>query len=135
VGARLRLQRGSSRAGVSLRPQGVKLFPLQLEVQRSESATTKLNLHGWIVPRARAPFNVGELAACVGAWLVGWIRGWALGWLALAARQLWLGRLPIDGLAWWVVVDRQAGKLSGFFLGPTNHPIPGQHIAQPFFDH
>ena len=82
---------------------------------------------------ARAPFTVGELAACVGAWLVGWIRGWALGWLALAARQLWLGRLPIDGLAWWVVVDRQAGKLSGFFLGPTNHPIPGQHIAQPFF--
>ena len=78
---------------------------------------------------ARAPFNVGELAACVGAWLVGWIRGWVLGWLALAARQLWLGRLPIDGLAWWVVGGRQAGKLSGLLFGPTNHPIPRQQIA------
>ena len=102
VGVRLSLQCGSSRAGVSLRPQGVKLFPLQLVVQKSEIATKKLNLHGWIVPRAL--FNVSERAARVGAWLVGWIRGWALGWLALVARQLWLGRLPIDGLAWWVVV-------------------------------
>ena len=65
--------------------------------------------------------------------MVGWIRGWALGWLVLVARQLWLGRLPIDGLAWWVVVGRQAGKLSGLLFGPTNHPIPRQQTAQPLF--
>ena len=82
---------------------------------------------------ARAPFNVGERAARVGAWLVGWIRGWASGWLVLVARQLWLGRLPIDGLAWWVVVGRQADKLSGLLFGPTNHPIPRQQTAQPRF--
>ena len=74
MGARLRLQRGSSRAGVSLRPQGVKLFPLQLEVQRAESTTKKLNLYGWIVPRARA-FQC--MRACgVRGCLVGWLDPW-----------------------------------------------------------
>ena len=85
VGVWPSLQCGSSRAGVSLRPQGVKLFPLQLEVQRSENDIKKLSLYGWMF-LARAPFNVGELAACVGAWLVGWI--WLRASFGLAACRL-----------------------------------------------
>ena len=53
--------------------------------------------------------------------------------MAPGARQLWLARLPTDGLAWWVVVGRQAGEQPGLLLGPANYPIPSQQIAQPLF--
>ena len=82
---------------------------------------------------AHAPFIVGGLAARVGAWFAGGLGGSVVGWLALVARQLWLARLPTDGLAWWVVVGRQAGEQPGLLLGPANYPIPSQQIAQPLF--
>ena len=84
---------------------------------------------------ACAPFNVGGLAACVGAWLVGWLRGWVLGWLARVARQVWLGRVPMDGLAWWVGVGRRVGKQPGqrrswFFIFARDNTLGNQRALQ-----